>query len=90
MTIPWDQLFELLFQLLEGCGDTAEKRVDAINNKPVARYIEVTRALRKLGFGGRQLRAARQEVIEEISDASSEEIKAFAEGGGPAYLAVKV
>ena len=89
MTIPWDQLFELLFSLLEDCGDTEETRVDIITDRPFAVRMGVTRSLRKLGFRGRSLRAARSEVLEEIDEADSEEVLAFCKGGPSAVIALK-
>ena len=89
MTIPWDKLFELLFQLLEDCGDDSQSRLEAIQNRPVAVFFAVTRSLRQLEFSGRNLRQARVEVMKEIDDASQEELTAFAEGGPTALLSLR-
>ena len=89
MNIPWDQLFEMVFQLHEDCGDTEAERVDIVSSRPFAVRMGVTRSLRKLGFRGRDLRAARSEVLEEINDADAEEIRAFCKGGPAAVVALK-
>ena len=87
MGIPWDLLFELLFGLFDTCGDeaTPEERVAMIQQRPLAVLFGVTRSLRKTGMRGRELRAARREVMEEIREASPEELTAFCTGG-PAAL----
>jgi len=84
MTIPWDQLFDLLFKLIEDCGD--DTSAASLRDRPVATFMGVTRSLRKLGFSGKNLRQARQEVMEEINDASDDELTAFI-SGGPQALA---
>ena len=79
-------LFELLFKMLEDCGDDTEARVDIVNEKPLAVWFGATKSLRQLGYSGRNLRAARREVIEEINNAEPETVKAFCEGGPSALV----
>lgn len=79
--IPWDQLFDLLFKLLEDCADDTEARIVLIKERPVARYISVVRSLRQLGFYGKNLREAAEIVVDEIKNADPQVIAAFAQVG---------
>lgn len=88
MNIPWDKVLELLFAMLENCGESPASRANTIRNNRVVVWFAAGRALRQVGVPLRQRAAAKAELFAEIEDATDDQIMAFATGGPLAMQAL--
>lgn len=74
MNIPWDAIIDLILTLLENCEES--RRQKSAHNPLMQRWA-VSKALRQEGFRGRELRAARVEVMQKVNQMSRAEIDDF-------------
>lgn len=74
MNIPWDAIIEMIIELISNCPEN--RRLKAAKNPMIQRWA-VGKALRAEGFSRGDLRAARKEVMAEISAATDTEIEDF-------------
>lgn len=76
MNIDWAMLFDFLADLIGGCDGDEVAKIQAVRS-PLRLRAAVTRGLRRQGFRGQELRAAREIAVQRIDMATEDEIVSF-------------